>query len=894
MVFSQSLPKGVTKGASVEGINEYHLENGLRVLLFPERSASTVTVNITYLVGSRHENYGETGMAHLLEHLVFKGTPKHPDVPKALKDRGASMNGTTDYDRTNYYETMEASPDNLKFGLELEADRMVNSFIAKKDLDSEMTVVRNEFEMGENSPTSILEERVLSTAYLWHNYGKSVIGARADLEKVPIDRLQAFYRRYYQPDNSVLTVAGKFDEAQALQLIATTFGAIPRPTRKLDKTYTDEPTQDGERTVTLRRTGDVQLLTAAYHIPAGTHPDFPAIEVLSRILADTPSGRLYKALVDNKRASSISGSAYQQAEPGTFVVRATLRKEDSIDAARDAMLRTIQSVVQEPPTKEEVDRAKSQILKQIELNLNNTQRVGLELSEWIAMGDWRMLFLTRDRLTTVTPADVLRVAKTYLKDSNRTLGMFLPTSAPDRSEIPAAPDVAAAVKDYKGGVAIAAGEVFDPTPANIESRLQRSTLPSGLKLALMPKQTRGGSVVAQISLRMGNVSTLMNKVSTAQLTGQMLMRGTAKHNRQQIQDELNRLKARMNITGAAGNAFVTIETVKENLPAVIALAAEVLREPSFPDTEFDQVKRANVTRLESFKSEPQALAPTVLNRHLNPYPKGDPRGTLSFDEQIADIQKVTLDEVRKYYADFYGASQGEAVIVGDFDAPAVKKLIADSFGNWKSPAPYADITRSYQKVETIAKFVDTPDKSNGVLFAATRFRLLDSDPEYPALEMANYMFGGGSLSNRLGNRIRQKDGLSYGVQSALNASVKEPSGAFSIFAIAAPQNLAKVEAAMKEELARALKDGFTEEELAAAKKSWLKSEEVERGQDRSLAATIAANERWGRTMQWQESMEKKINAASLDQVNAAFRKYVAPDAISIVKAGDQKKASAPN
>jgi zinc protease len=892
---AQTLPKGITKSASVEGITEYRLDNGLRVLLFPDRSASTVTVNVTYLVGSRHENYGETGMAHLLEHLVFKGTPKNPDIPKALKDHGAFMNGTTDYDRTNYYETMEASPENLKFGLELEADRMVNSFIAKKDLDSEMTVVRNEFEMGENSPNMVLEERVLSTAYLWHNYGKSVIGSRSDLENVPIDRLQAFYRKHYQPDNAVLTVAGKFDEAQALQMITSAFGPIPRPARKLDRTYTDEPTQDGERTVVLRRTGDVQLLIAAYHIPAGTHTDFPAIDVLARVLADTPSGRLYKALVDNKKAASISASAMQQAEPGALVLRATVRKEDSLDAARDGLLRTVQSVIQEPPSKEEVDRAKSQILKQIELNLNNSQQVGLQLSEWIAMGDWRMFFYARDKLREVTPADVLRVAKAYLKDSNRTIGTFIPTTAPDRAEIPAAPDVTALVKDYKGGAAIAAGEDFNPTPANVEARVQRSTLPSGLKVVLMPKQTRGGSVIAQIQLRMGDLKTLTNRVTAGQFAGQMLMRGTTRHNRQQIQDELNRLKARMNIGGGgAGQAVVTIETTRENLIPVLNLAAEVLREPTFPDTEFDQVKQANLARLESFKNEPQALAPTAMNQHLNPYPKGDPRATLSIDEQIEQIRSATLDEAKKYYAEFYGASNGEAVVVGDFDAAAVKKTLTDLLGNWKSPAPYADVNRIYQKVDAINRFVDTPDKANAVLFAGIRFPLRDSDPDYAALEIANYMFGGGALANRLGDRIRRKDGLSYGVQSALNASVKEPSGAFSIFAIAAPQNIAKVEAAMNEEIARVLKDGFAEDELAAAKKSYLKSEEVQRGRDGALAGILGSNEHWGRTMQWQESFEKKIAAVTLAEVNAAFRKYIVPSSISIVKAGDQKKAAPGN
>src|SRR5215467_8787667 len=208
---AQTLPQGVRKGASLAGITEYTYPNGLRVLLLPDSGSSSITVNIVYLVGSRHEGYGETGMAHLLEHLNFIKSTHDRDIKKELEDHGARWNGTTDYDRTNYFETVNASEENLRWALGLEAERMVNMRMEKGLLDTEMTVVRNEFERGENSPQNILEERVIATAYLWHNYGKSVIGSRADLEKVPIDRLAAFYRKYYQPDNAVLVIAGQFD-----------------------------------------------------------------------------------------------------------------------------------------------------------------------------------------------------------------------------------------------------------------------------------------------------------------------------------------------------------------------------------------------------------------------------------------------------------------------------------------------------------------------------------------------------------------------------------------------------------------------------------------------------------------------------------------------------------
>src|SRR3954463_3073806 len=303
--FAQALPKGVTQNATVEGITEYRLANGLQVLLFPDASKPTITVNVTYLVGSRMENYGETGMAHLLEHLMFKGTKKHPNIDLDFNKRGMQFNGTTWIDRTNYYEIFGANEDNLRWAIELEADRMVNSFIAKKDLDSEMTVVRNEYEQGENSPFGVMLKRMQSVAYDWHSYGRSTIGNRSDIENVKIENLQAFYRTYYQPDNAVLLVAGKFDPAQTLAWISKSFGVIPKPKRSLPPFWTVEPTQDGERSFVVRRKGDMQVIALGYKIPSALQEDSDALSFMSQILGDEPTGRLHKQLVESGKAAQV-------------------------------------------------------------------------------------------------------------------------------------------------------------------------------------------------------------------------------------------------------------------------------------------------------------------------------------------------------------------------------------------------------------------------------------------------------------------------------------------------------------------------------------------------------------------------------------------------------------
>ena len=459
--------------ASIEGITEYALDNGLKVLLFPDDSSPTITVNITYLVGSRHEGYGETGMAHLLEHLIFKGTPSHPDIPKELTERGARANGGTSYDRTNYYETFPSSEDNLAWAISLEADRMINSFISAEDLESEMTVVRNEMESGENNPMRILRERVQSTSYLWHNYGQSIIGARSDVENVPIERLQSFYKKYYQPDNAVLVIAGKFDEEKAKNLIIGEFGAIPAPDRtgsnRIYPTYTQDPSQDGERTVTLRRKGDTQFVMASYHIPPGSHEEFPAIDIMNHALSAPPSGRLHRSLVETGLAANVAASAPQLREAGLSLVFAEVRKDRDLDVVWDVMQTTIYDVARGESliTEEEVERAKAYYLNSLELMFNDSRSTALQLSWWVALGDWRLLFLYRDGLETVTKDDVNRVASKYLKPQNSTVGFFIPTEQPDRAVIPQVPNIALLVEGYEGRGVVEEGEAFDPTPDNI-------------------------------------------------------------------------------------------------------------------------------------------------------------------------------------------------------------------------------------------------------------------------------------------------------------------------------------------------------------------------------------------------------------------------------------------
>lgn len=907
LIFSCNAPKEVTKTmvgeplsqippptkiTSVEGITEYQLHNGLKVLLFPDQSKQTATVNITYKVGSRHEGYGETGMAHLLEHLVFKGTPKHPNIPQELTEHGASPNGTTWYDRTNYFETFNATDENMDWALDLESDRMINSYIAKKDLDSEMTVVRNEYERGENDPGSVLYKRVLSAAFDWHNYGNVTIGARADLENVPIERLQAFYRTYYQPDNAVLLVVGKFDPVVTLEKINEKFGAIPRPDRevnKLYKTYTKEPTQDGERHVTLRRVGENQSIVVAYHTPSGPHPDFAAVSVLKEILTGEPSGRLYKSLVEGKKASSQWGFAPGLAEGGYVVFGADARKEADINETLSTMTSTLDAISATPPTAEEVERAKAKILKNWDLSFNNANRVGVFLSNYIAAGDWRLLFKFRDRIEEVEAGDVLAVAEKYFKPSNRTTGVFHPEENPDRAEIPETPDIKQMLDGYTGKAAIAVGEEFDPSHENIEKRTVKSVSPNAPDYAFLTKETRGDNVSARIILRHGNEETLTGKSTIGDLCGSMLNKGTATMNRQQIQDKLDGLKANVRIGGGASATYVTIQTTHDNLPEVTDLVMDMLKNPSFDQEEFEKIKEEQLAYLESQTTEPQALANIEFSRMMAPYPVGHPNYTMTLDEEIAAVKATKLEDVKKFHEDFYGASAATVSVVGDFEKEPIEKIFKENLDDWASNIEYKRVDEKIFESGGMDKKIQTDDKANSMFFAGQNIEMNDEHPDYPSMVLGNFMLGGGFLNSRLAVRIRQQEGLSYTVRSFFSAGTKDKAGQFGSYAIYAPENLEKLEKAYKEEIQKVIDSGFTQEEIEAAKTGWLQSQVVSRSEDGRLVRELNSNLYYERDMNWSKQLEEKINALTPEQIHNAMKKHLDLTKFNYVKAGDFEK-----
>lgn len=876
---------------NVEGIDEYTLSNGMKVLLYPDPAQPKTLVNITYRVGSVHENYGETGMAHLLEHMLFKGSTSYKDIDKEFNKRGMRVNATTWLDRTNYFELFEANEENLEWALGMEADRMINATFTAKELESEMTVVRNEMERGENNPFRILMARMDSTAYLWHNYANSTIGARSDVENFPFEKLRGFYDKHYRPDNAVLTVAGRFDKEKTIKLIQEKFGVLAKPETSIEQLYTVEPTQDGERVVNLRRTGEVPLVAAQYHVPSALHADTPAIQVLTQILGDSARGRLQKTLVEKGLATGQWAFSYLQKQPSRLIIFTQGMKDQDITDLETGMLEQVEDISKLKVSEQEVEQAKATILKETEEGLRNVTSVGMELSEFIAMGDYRYIFYFRDLVEKVTAEDVQRVAEKYLVQSNRTLGRFIPTKDPVRAEVSKADDINNILADYKGREAIEAGEVYDNNVANIQARLKEYTWKEGTTVSVYPKKLRGGEVLINISLPTGTPESLKGFEQDFKLMGGLLYSGNAKYSKEQIASKMDELKATVNISSnTIGKVNVTIKAVKKNLDATINFVAEMLSTPTFAQEEVDIDRTAVITSKETQRNEPASIAVATLRKHINGHEQGHPLAFQTIDQEITGLNKVTPARLKKLHAAHLTFANGHIGVVGDVNAEQINAVLEAKFGTINGSAPYQKMESKFVDVQGVDSWIETPDKANSSLFIGHRLDLNKQHPDYYAALVANSIFGGSGFASRLMQRIRVKEGYSYGTGSGLQLDFNEPHGLYYMRAIAAPENMKKVVEAYKDEVRKAKTEGFTQKEVDDAIAGELKSLRVSWSSDGYIANLIAENKEIKRDLAWYTEFEKKLSEVTLEQANEAFKKYIATDGLNIFTAGDFAKS----
>jgi len=867
------------------GIKEYRMtSNGLKVLLKEDHTAPVATFMVTYEVGSRNEAIGYTGSTHLLEHLMFKGsnkfnTDRGNSVFQLLQSLGARMNATTWLDRTNYYETLPSSE--LETAIEIEADRMRNAYIKEGDRESEMTVVRNEFERGQNNPSGVLDEHIWATAYHAHPYHHSTIGWKADIENVSIERLKEFYDTFYWPNNATATVVGDFETSKALAIIKKHFGRIRKSTKEIPVVYTTEPMQEGKRTVTLKRAGQQGIVGIAHKSPPATHEDAASFIVLSSILSSGKNSRFYKNITDKGLTTNIFIWDTLFKDPGLFTVYANLAPGVEHKTVEDIIVAEYENIKKEGVTEEEVSKAKAQLIASMKFRQDGSMAVAGSLNEAIASGDWTLYTRYEELVNSVTAKSIKLVVNKYFLEDLSTVGYFIPEVSGDQPQgkpVASAKELVEMKKQYfskenQGGLA---SQIVDSEPVE------------GIRLLTLKRGS--GVVTINGSFMGGDIYADENNSRVPDLVSSMLDQGTTKQTKFEISNQLEKAGARLSVSNGKSNVSFYAKFLSRDLEMVFGLLSEQLQHPAFNEEDLEKIKKRMIT---SYKKRKESTRGNAVNNMLASfYPKGHQNAPEDNDRSIEDIKKTKTEDLKVFHNQNYGKGGMVVVAVGDVDHEELSNTIKKEFESWKN-SPLSKKTESKKGKKSAGKaYVTMKDKTStdfvmGIPLGIDRFH-----EDYMPLYVATHILGG-NFSARLMQTVRVKEGLTYGINSVITGFDNKNDGYWMVGGTFAPELLARGEKATLREVKRWAEGGVTQAEVDITKSTLTGSYQVGFDTTRGLSIGIlSAVNVWG-DLSYIDSFPEKVNSVTLEQVNAAIKKYITFDDIYQVAAGSIDEEGTP-
>ena len=892
---AHALPANVEHVETLGDLAQYRLKsNGMSLLLHADRSAPVATFMVVYHIGSRNEAPGNTGSAHLLEHMIFNKSTQnfgrangHKTFQEVLYEVGAdfgSSNMTTWYDRMNGYSTVPS--DKLEIAMKIEADRLGRGLILDSERQSEMSVVRNEYEIGQNNPARVLLEEVVASAIRAHPYHWSTIGYRSDIEGVTTEKLREHYKTFFHPDNAEAILVGDFDTEQALAMFDREFGAFPRSPKPIPQVITVEPPQEGERRVVVRRAGTAGLINIGWTRPGVMHPDFRALMLLDGILSDGVNSRLYKALVDTGVATDVAVSNAELRDPYPFMVRATLASGRTHEEAEQVIKRVIAEVVAAGVTDAEVRRARSQIDVELARNREGPYKYARTLGEQVASAHWKRFITLPEDLRTVGAVDVQRVARAYFLPERATVGWFIPAAAntPRAQAVPASPPLPSPTA-ARAGPASATALAAAPKQT-FAQRTVRRVLANGVVVDVV-RNPATPTVAVRGMVFAGDASSPAGQPALAALTSKMLSRGTASRTKEEIGSLLAAAGATRSYATSLGEASFIGTGLARDLPLLLEVLGEELRQPAFADEELAKAKRElendylradDDTSLRAFERLSQLVfAP------LHPY-YPQPRAA-----KVANALALTAAQLREFHARRFNGANVVVAIVGDVDPAQALGLVEKSLGALPVGRRFelSTIARTSPKAP-VREIVAMAGKANMniVMGAASGLRRRDAD--FEAALVANAALGQSALSSRIGRRVRDTEGLSYSLLSRFGLS-EELDGLWYVNVNVAPQNLAKALKSTREEIDKYAKEGATDEEVRAQKSFFAGNYQVNLGSNAGVAAALVAAERYGFGPGDLDEYPARIRAVTREQANAALKKYFAADKLSLVIAGDLDK-----
>ena len=895
---THQLPAGIEPVQTLDGIEEYRLKsNGLSILLMPNEGLPVATVMVTYKVGSRNEVTGTTGATHILEHMMFKGTERFNSVDgneysSQMERIGARSNATTWFDRTNYYATMPS--EYVPMTIELEADRMRGLLIRQEDLDSEMTVVRNEYERGENSPVSTLIKELFASAYIAHPYGHPTIGWHSDIENTTPQKLREFYDTFFWPENAVLTVIGGFDKEATLAAIATHYGAVPPAPHPIPTVETTEPEQIGPRRVTIQRAGQVGVVMIGYKVAEGRHEDWAALSVLQQSLGADKTGRLYRALEDNGKASATFTYAPQLNDPGLFIFGAYLTPEATHAEVEAIILDEIESLISGGVDKDELARAKSVIHASTVYGRDGPYAIADQINDAIAMGDWSTYIRLPQAIQAVSTDTLQQVAAKYFVEQRSTTGWFVPQVM---NSLTAQTNSIAGPRYYRdptlfGPLNHSADTDQDPHSkhgSNSESIVDFSSH--------MQRAQIGGIELIAIDMPIDNVVSFVGSIAAgdslspsdapmrASLTAAMLDKGTTRQDRFQIAEKLDTLGADIGFSSGAQNLNFAGKFLRADAGSVLDILADQLRNPAFDPQVLENLKHRQKAGLLQAIDNPDYRASAQLSRKL--YPIDHINYSTPIQELLNDLENTSVEDLASFHKAHYGAESMTLIFTGDIDFEQLKAAVGNAFEGWNagSKSPPLDTTQLANDEQNERIYIE--DKTSVAVRFGYNTKLQRTDDDYLPFMVGNYILGG-SFHSRLMTEVRKNRGLTYSIRTGHEGDILTP-GNWVLSASFAPSMLNDGLAAAHEVVQKWHDQGVSEEEVRAAIETLTGSYLVGLSTTSSVAGQVHSFMQRGFAPDYIDTYPLRVRQLTAQDVNQAIKKYFDPTKLTEVVAGSLAK-----
>ncbi len=892
--------------------HEFHLDNGLKVVFIPAAGAPVATLMIVYRIGARNEAVGYTGSSHLLEHMLFKGTPKnHRGNGRAFADImneiGASKNATTWLDRTLYFETVPSGY--LELAIELEADRMRGAFIADADRRSEMTVVRNELERNDNNSARVLSAALVATAFREHPYHHPTIGWRTDVEGVSTERLRELYDTYYHPDNATAFVIGDFEIDRTRETIESHFGALPRAALAIPDVYTEEPAQAGERSVIVKRPGETTLVAYAYHTPAalGQHGvlsraalaeraaappdenDGYALDVLARVLGRGPTSRFSRGLVDTGLALDASAWDWGSRDPGLFQIFVNVRPGVEPAAVTRELDAALATMLESGPSASEMERVRAQIAVQRAFARDGTYALAQRLAEFEAVGSWRLDETYVERIAGVTPEHVRAVACKYLHDDNRTVGTLVPGVAKTFDVVPF--ETVEAPRDVP---AVVPNATLPPPRAQREARfaarIARGTLSGGVSWRYVASPQT--PTVHVRGLLAAGPAFVCERPLLPVVVAEMLARGTRTSDRQTIEERLERSGVRRayGIDDDTSGSYDPLAfrfsgaCTPGDLPLLLATLAEELREPAFVPAELELVRAEMIGSLRLART---ATGWRAAQRFLELAYEGDSvHAPPDIDTLLAEMEALDLDDVRTFYERFVLGSAPLISAAGAVSEDTFARTLSETLASVPFAArewPTLPQVRARPPLERHDD-VALERKANVDIVIGRATSLVRRGDDYLAATIANGILGQSTLSSRLGLQLRDREGLTYGVTSAfLCAGLL--GGPWRVGVSVNPANVERAVASVREVLRAYAQTGPGARELHAQRNSMAGQHHVALATDAGVAAQLERLAYYDLADDDVDTYRERLEAVPIADVTAAARRYLGEGELIVVAAG---------